>query len=479
VAGARLGLRWSIGGALLLSLMACGQAARSAAPGPESETVDLSPDLASGGSTSTSLVSRESFLQPADSISDAHRRDFMIGQAIFKQNWVAAPSNNRDHQGLGPLFNAQSCSACHAKGGRGGIADAGTPDALGLVLRLSRPGVGVHGAACDEPGYGAQFHPHAISGIPVDGILALTYAPRAVRLGDGTLVTLRVPSYALRQLNYGALCPGCLVSPRVALPLIGLGLLEAIPATDLLDRAAATRHDPDGVRGTVNRVWDVRSASQQIGRFGWKAEQPTLEQQLALAFNQDIGLTTTLFPHENTPATHVLATGRPSGGVAGGPEVSALQLERLNQWVHLLAVPMRRHATDRSVQHGQQLFHDFRCDACHVATQVTGMDDAFPELAHQVIHPYTDLLLHDMGPGLADGRPVGAASGAQWRTAPLWGIGLTGLITEHRTFLHDGRARDLTEAVLWHDGEAQAARRRFGAASRQDRDALIAFMLSL
>jgi CxxC motif-containing protein (DUF1111 family) len=457
--------------AALAAVAACG--------GPREVAIQESDyDAASGGLTTVGTVSRDSFTLPAADITDTHRRDFMIGQAVFNENWVTAPSNNRDHQGLGPLFNARSCSSCHGKAGRARPPDAEDPTRVGLLFRLSIPGEDAHGAPVPEPTYGGQFHPLALSRLPPDGTMAISYTEEAGTFGDGAAFSLRRPEYRFATLNYGAMAAEVQVSPRIGPALVGLGLLEAVPEADIRARAARPA-DADGVHGHCNAVWDVRAGRVALGRFGWKANQPTLEQQCAGALNGDIGIISELFPHENTTPAHVAALARPSGGENGAPEISALKLQRLIQWAHLLGVPRRRNVDDPQVRRGAQVFANCRCDACHAPVMTTGDGGEFPELAHQVIHPYTDLLLHDLGEGLADHRADYAAGPREWRTPPLWGIGLTETVNGHHQFLHDGRARDVGEAILWHGGEGLAARERFRTASAADRAALLAFLGSL
>jgi CxxC motif-containing protein (DUF1111 family) len=442
----------------------------------------------SGGATTVDDATRDSFTLPADNISDEHRRAFMVGQSVFNQNWVAAPSSNRDRQGLGPLFNARSCSSCHVKAGRGAPPAAATGEAgeageagepTGLLLRLSVPGTDAHGGPLPEPRYGGQFHPYAISGIEPDGVVEISVSEEPGRYGDGTAYTLGRPTYRCTHLAYGDLDARTLLSPRVAPQLCGLGLLAAISEDSLRACEVAERQDPDGVRGHANHVWNVRLGRLALGRFGWKAGQPTLEQQSAAAFNGDIGITSSLFGEENTPPSHLLARNRPSGGTDGGPELTALKLARLTQWTHLIGVPRRRDGDDPAVVRGEAAFARMRCDACHLPSVTTGVSSDFPELSQQTIHAYTDLLLHDLGDDLADGRPEYAAGPRDWRTPPLWGIGLISTVNGHHRLLHDGRARDLAEAILWHGGEAQASRARFRAADAGTRTDLIAFLASL
>ncbi len=361
-------------------------------------------DVRAGGATTVEIANRDSFLKPAGGITAVHRRAFMVGQSLFNQNWVAAPSANRAHQGLGPLFNAQSCSACHARGGRGAPPDPAQPGLDGLLIRLSVPGPGLSGGGGPEPSYGGQFHPYAIFGIPGDGQLAISWAPIAGRYGDGSPYVLDAPCYQLEHLAYGPLDAGTVLGPRVAPILVGMGLLEAIPEADIAARALANCQDADGVRGELSEVWDVRAKALRLGRFGWTAGQPSVEQQIAAAFQGDIGITSTLYPRENTMPSQVAALGRPSGCDPGSTELTALQLERITLWARLLAVPARRQLADAQVRQGAAVFLRCRCDACHVASWRTGADALLPELSGQLIHPFTDLLLHDLGPGLADRR---------------------------------------------------------------------------
>ncbi|MDF1661605.1 MAG: di-heme oxidoredictase family protein, partial [Planctomycetota bacterium] len=283
---------------------------------------------------------------------------------------------------------------------------------------------------------------------------------------DGTPYSLESPSYALTNLNYGPLDPSTMLSPRVAQPVFGLGLLETISEVDILANADENDADNDGISGRANRVTDVTTQQLVLGRFGWKASQPTVLQQSAAAFNGDIGLTTNLFPNENTTASQGATITAPSGG---SPEINDQILNDTSFYISTLAVPARRNVNDPSVQRGEQLFKVMNCDSCHVADFTTGQNAAIPELSNQSIHPYTDLLLHDMGAGLADGRPDFLANGQEWRTPPLWGIGLTQTVNGHNRFLHDGRARNLTEAILWHGGEGESSKEQFRGLSAAER----------
>jgi len=344
-----------------------------------------------------------------------------------------------------------------------------------MAIRISIPGRGLDGGPKPDPVYGAQIQTHALPGIKPEAVVLSTYQEIGGAYGDGTPYTLRQPRYLITDLGYGPMATNVVLSPLVAPAVIGLGLLEAVPEKTL--RALAGRPGlPDGIAGKVNLVWDAARRRQVAGRFCWKAEQPSVRQQCAMAFNGDMGLTTSLFPKENYTEAESICRSLSSGG---NPEVSDDIFDAVVLYASTLAVPARRNVTNAMVWRGEQLFNQLNCAACHLPRLETGKLPGFPELSHQLIHPYTDLLLHDLGEGLSDHRQVFAASGREWRTAPLWGIGLVGSVNEHTFFLHDGRARDLSEAILWHGGEAEAARERFRNLSVQERTALVRFLESL
>ena len=332
-----------------------------------------------------------------------------------------------------------------------------------------------------EPTYGTQLQDGAIQGHAGEGRMHISYRERKVRLSGGESVSLRVPSYKITDLGYGALHPQTQISPRVAPPMIGLGLLEAIPAAALLALEDPDDRNSDGVSGRVNRVWSATNRRLELGRFGWKAAKPDVLEQTVGAFSGDMGLSTSHAPDPAGDCSVVQAFCReaPHGAAAGQPEVPDNLLRLVVFYSRNLAVPARRDFDAPAVRRGRALFHDIGCTACHVPSFTTGPSTVSPHLAGQRIWPYTDLLLHDMGDGLADGRPEGHATGREWRTPPLWGIGLTETVSGHTFLLHDGRARNVKEAILWHDGEARKSRDSFTRLDKRDRERLIAFVNSL
>lgn len=427
----------------------------------------------SGGATTVFDATVSAFALPARNLGSEERRAFATGNNFFNDAWVIAPSTTEARDGLGPTFNATSCSGCHFKDGRSAPPPPGATGP-GLLFRLSVPGTGPRGEPRTEPTYGDQLQSQAVPGVPAEGTVEVTFTEVSGRLADGTLYTLQRPTYRLVPA-LGPLAPGTMLSPRVAPAIIGMGLLEAIPEADVTARADPDDLDGDGISGRPNRVWNSATGRVELGRFGWKANQPTVEQQVAGAFVGDIGITSRVSPAQNCPRPQALCSGAPAGGE---PELDDLKLDRVTFYSRTLAVPARRDATNPATARGAATFTSAGCSSCHTPSARTGASP-IPALARQQIQPFSDLLLHDMGPDLADDRPDFEASGTEWRTPPLWGIGLVPTVNGHTRFLHDGRARSLEEAVLWHAGEGEAAKRRYTQLSATDRAALLAFLRSL
>jgi CxxC motif-containing protein (DUF1111 family) len=421
-------------------------------------------------------ATRDAFGQVVPTLTPEHRREFFVGNSLFNTNWVSAPASVAERDGLGPLFNARSCSGCHFKDGRGRPPEPGSP-MTSMLLRVSvRDKQGPHGAPVDHPAYGGQIQGSALPGVAPEAEASVSYEDVPGAFADGERYTLRRPRYRLDKGGYGAIPADLLISPRVAPALVGLGLLEAVPEAALERLADPEDRNGDGISGRPNRVHDVAKNALALGRFGWKAEQPSVLQQTAAALLGDMGLTSSLFPGPgHAPEQQALST-LPDGG---SPEVGDTALHALALYARSLAVPARRNHTDANVLRGEELFTSSGCAGCHTPTLETGPASAVAELGSDRIHPYTDLLLHDLGAELSDDRPSFRAEGREWRTAPLWGIGLVRKVNEHTLFLHDGRARNLSEAVLWHNGEAARSRQVFVGLTRDDRRALIAFLESL
>ena len=448
----------------------------SACGGAEESTVEEGEQLPGGATTNTLLFGSNAFLPFADNISRDNRSLFATGNAFFNQAWTEAPSSTTARDGLGPLFNARSCSTCHFKDGRGRPPQGDETDLSSMLLRIGVPGAEPGAAPLPDPNYGDQLQPNGVDGVPGEAEPRVAYATVVGAYTDGAPYELLVPTYTIESPSHGAFAADLLISPRVAPAMIGMGLLEAIPDGRLGELSDPDDADGDGISGRMNRVWDASTASEAVGRFGWKAEQPSVRQQVAGAFVGDMGITSALFPAEDCTPPEVECQGAERGG---SPEISDELFDRVVRYSELLAVPARLTYEQPEVLRGKARFRELGCQSCHTPSHQTRADAELAEVSDQLIWPYTDLLLHDMGEALSDGRASFGAEGQEWRTPPLWGIGHYEAVNGHERLLHDGRARGVAEAVLWHGGEASAAQRGFVALSAADRLDLIAFVESL
>jgi len=462
-----------------LAFVAGAAACSDDAPPPASREIPLDPDRGlSAGAGTIFDTTKNAFAYPLRNLSSAHRDTFALGDHLFNRGWVPAgtPSTS-DNVGLGPTFNATSCSACHPRDGRGAPPEGDAPW-VGLLARLSVPGEDPHGGPRPEPSYGGQLNPSGVPGVPGEGTPRVRYEEAPGAYADGTRYVLLRPFYSFEGLAFGPLAADVLVSPRVAPGTYGLGLLEAVGEDTIVALADPDDTNRDGISGRPNYVWDARKNGKGLGRFGWKANQATIEQQTAGAFLGDIGATSSLHLAEDCP-TPQLACRSAKTGRDGAPDLTDKTLAAVTGYGLTLAVPARRDVDDEAVVRGERLFLASGCAACHTPKLVTGELTGYPEMSRQTIRPFTDLLLHDMGPGLADGRPDYLASGSEWRTPPLWGIGLVKTVNGHERLLHDGRARGVDEAILWHDGEGARAREAFRTMPASDREAMVRFLRSL
>ncbi|MCE9600529.1 MAG: thiol oxidoreductase [Spirochaetia bacterium] len=428
---------------------------------------DKGPEY-SGGETTVFTTTREAFSSPASNLAHETLPDFTFGHRLFTTSWVIAPASLTSFDGLGPVFNRVSCSGCHLKDGRGQPPEHYGDSMDSMLVRVSIPGQDSNGGPKPHPYYGDQINDRAILGAVAEGRVLIRYTEKPGKFPDGTKFSLRVPIYEFKEMAKGS--KGLLFSPRVAPAVFGNGLLEAISEETLL--ALSRDQAKSGtVRGVPNYVHDAVTGKRAIGRFGWKANVSNLTHQSAGAAAGDMGITNSIFGHENMgPEQH-------QDFLDGGkPEMTDAFLAKLVFYTRTLAVPARR-VTPES-QAGEKLFASSGCVACHIPTLQTSRSEV-AEVSNQVIHPYTDLLIHDMGEGLADGRQDFQANGRQWRTAPLWGIGLLKTVNRHEFLLHDGRARGMEEAILWHDGEAAVSRNNYMNLSREQRQSLIQFLKSL
>ena len=435
------------------------------------EQMDILDKRLSGGETTVFDATSHAFSTPAPNLSADGLAKHLEGDVEFEAVFVTVPAEV--NPGLGPVYNNIACINCHARDGRGRAPTSGEK-LTSMLFRVSLPnpeGDVTHGPV-PVPGFGTQLNNRAIFGVPPEGRVTINYTEGEFTTSDGVKVHLRTPSYKIEN-TYQPLPDDVEISPRVAPVVFGLGLLEAIPESTILALVDEDDQDGDGISGKANYVWDVQKNGLSLGRFGWKANQPTLIQQVASAYHDDMGITTSLLPRESSDGQSQY------DGRGDDPELSDEILDVVTFYVQTLAVPARRNLDDPIVQRGEALFESAKCSGCHIPTLKTGSLSGVPEVSNQTIQPFTDLLLHDMGPGLADNRPDFLASGSEWRTPPLWGIGLLKVVNGHTNLLHDGRARGLLEAILWHGGEAEQSREAVRGMSASDRDALIAFLESL
>lgn len=426
----------------------------------DAELVNLAGACSTGDQTSFA------FSYQINGLSSTQSLMFFVGNSFFNQSWVQAPSSTTARDGLGPLFNARSCSACHFRDGRG------APGAnAGLLFRL-----GTGSDNSPDAIYGAQLQDFSHNAVTPEGSMGITYVEEIGYFADGTTYSLRKPVYSVSGQNYGAMQGNMGISARVGQQMIGLGLLELISEADILAHADPYDSDGDGISGVANYVTDVVSGNLVIGRFGWKANVGSIPHQIAAAFNGDIGITSSYFPNENYTVNQPACSGLPNGG---SPEIEDNDLNAVVLYARTLAVPKRRDVNKAEVKYGAQFFKALGCVSCHKMNYTTGFGGDIAPLKNQKIAPYTDLLLHDMGPGLADNVPDHLASGSEWRTQPLWGLGLISTVNGHTFLLHDGRARSIEEAILWHGGEAEKSKEKYKKLAATQRNYLLKYLQSL
>ncbi|MET0400952.1 MAG: di-heme oxidoredictase family protein, partial [Cystobacter sp.] len=465
---------------------------------PLLDSVPLPSSTLLGGEASVSYNYSEEphrvFQQMANNIGIADTQRFVEGRRLFHTSFVDGkhsespdinPPFTAHAQQLGPRYNNIRCIACHTLNGRSAVPTLGAPlDTVAIETAAASSAAGV----TPDPTYGLNVQQRATStGAPDYSVSVKSYEKTSRTLADGEALELQKPVYAFKGPVPAQF------SVRQAPQVIGGGLLEAVDETTILARADPDDRDGDGVRGVPNWVIHPETGQRHLGRFGWKASKASLRHQAADALLKDMGVTSPLYKS--------LACQRGTAScnaAAPAPSVSESELERLSDYLALLGVPAQRslrsgfmdgirvspeHDVDPPrITAGAALFAQAGCATCHAPQLQTGSTHRLAELRDQTIRPYTDLLLHDLGPGLADTLTQGQAGPSLWRTAPLWGLGSLKYVqggAQNVRYLHDGRARTLMEAIAWHGGEADASRLRFEALSRTDRAAVLAFLESL
>lgn len=457
---------------------------------PEVEISEANP----GGETTVPYKPFASFMQPAANLPTEEQPHFHAGKALAHQPWVKAPTITFARDGLGPLYNARTCLACHINGGRGIMPRDGNHLLFTNFLRLSIPGKDkIHGVI-PEPTYGDQLQAqstalaHQLKHLKVpyqegqpkpEGYLYISWPTKTFVYPDGQITELRYPDPRIENLGYGPMHPETMMGIRNAPPIHGVGLLELIPQSQIDQIAESQNKQNDEISGRINQVWDYEAKKTVPGRFGLKANKASVRLQTAGALNGDMGITNPIFRDQPCTEAQVNCQKQIHGTDKHGNEVSEKQLSMFVDFTRSLGVPERRNPNHPTTLKGREHFYQIGCASCHHPSYTTANSERYPYLSNQKIWPYTDLLLHDMGPDLADGRPDYEADGNEWRTPPLWGIGLSKKVNGAQNFLHDGRARTIEEAILWHGGEAEKVKQQFTSLDKVDREALIRFVESL
>lgn len=453
----RFSKRWSALLVLSMALASC--------EGEAPQVVDTFPYVGKAGGGMATVY--DSYLvpfgQPIPLLTDEEQKKHDRGDVLFERRFVS--SGNKVYAGLGPLFNESSCDACHPNDGRSAFPDRLNAPS-GFFLRISQGNDPIYGPIAATH-FGGQLQQNAVRGFQPEVRFAVSYTDKIVTYQDGTRVVLKQPHYSITSIE-NPLPTEYELSPRIGMPVFGLGLLELIPEEEILKHADPEDRDGDGVSGRPNYVWDHVKDKISLGRFGWKANTASLYEQCAAAMANDMGLTNPLFTLEE----------RGDASLGRALEVSQQELEEVAFYCQTLAVPGRSNVNDPQVKLGERLFTELGCDVCHVPSMTTGTSN-IASLDRQTIHAFTDMLLHDMGDDLADGRSDHLADGKEWKTRPLWGIGHTLRANGHENFLHDGRAKSIEEAILWHGGEAETAQKKYLELKKDDRDALMSFLRSL
>jgi CxxC motif-containing protein (DUF1111 family) len=429
--------------------------------------------LFAGGAGTIFDNSADAYIYPMANLSQEDQDKHTEADGTFEHKFsVDLATSGKPFSGLGPLFNHESCSGCHLRNGRAAPPTSAT-DKSGLLIRLSEDGTDEHGGPKGLTGFGGQLQ--NFSGkptIPIEANFTITYLSIQELFPDQEVVILKKPTYILGN-KYMEMPANYKTSPRVASLMVGLGLLEAVSETTILDFVDEFDQNKDGISGRPNYGWSPEYNKMMLGRFGWKAAMPSLKEQSAGALNQDMGLTNPVFRSENCEGqTNCINTGVKT-------DVDLEQLELFTFYCQTVAVPAPRNLKDSSVQRGKATFKKIGCDKCHRPSMKTGNLHPIAALNNQLIFPYTDMLLHDMGNDLSDGRQDFTATGNEWRTPPLWGIGLSLVVNNHIRLMHDGRADGYEEAILWHGGEGAKSKKEYKLLTKSQRVDLINFLKNL
>ena len=417
--------------------------------------------------SSTIFLSAGSLQAPLSSLNDSQIDTFVLGKSFFSVPWVEAPSATTARDGLGPLFSANTCTGCHPGNGKGAVYNKNGHIARSLVTRLSIGNLQHRDSKLGfspEPTYGSQLSINAVYGVPYEGKPSRSYINKTL-LFNGANITLHKPIYGVTDLQYGTLSKNVILSQRIPPALIGLGLLEEISDKQILSNEDIEDKNKDGISGKANRVYSPETGKLELGRYNWKANASKVKHQVAGAMSNDMGLTSPLYPNESCTSSQRECLESPKGRETF--DVPMKRLDAVTFYLKNLEVPQV--SEDQDYKDGLEIFKQITCASCHIPN--------FTLNNGKRIHPFSDLLLHDMGEDLADGRREFQATGNEFRTPPLWGISVYSKILKNRVnFLHDGRAKTLEEAILWHDGEATQSKHNFINLSAQKQKILIDFL---
>ncbi|RYZ89830.1 MAG: hypothetical protein EOP04_05760, partial [Proteobacteria bacterium] len=423
------------------------------------------PQALSAGAHTVPLIKAEQdqklhYSQSSLNIAPKDMQGFLEGRSLFHSNFTSgqhtetgidfSPERLAKQKGLaGPALDASACASCHAHNGSFSAEEKDRPT---HVLKIAK----ADGSAHDE--FGLQIQKSELAKATQ---LKITNETKVETFADGTKVTLTAPKYTMA---------GAQISARIPQMVYGLGLLEGVSESDIASLVPCVVPST-GVSGKLSEAIHPKTGRKALGRFGWKAGKISLEHQISEAALLDLGVTTPLFPSESCEKTGKCG--------AGTPELAAEDVDRLLTYMRTIAVPVQRNVKDERFINGEKVFAKLNCTSCHLPTSYTDNKHPIEKLRGQTFHAYTDLLLHDMGEALSDGKAENNASSSEWRTPPLWGLGLMKIVNGQLLLLHDGRAKSYEEAILWHGGEASAMQAAFRALPKDDRDDLYFFLESI
>lgn len=438
------------------------------------------PEELSAGTATIFNSSPKAYDTPADWVTGQLETRFNLGNMLY-DNARNSSSGGNYGGGLGPVYAGYSCASCHHNAGRtkptlwtDGGSGTGFSSMLVYITRRN-------GAFFQD--YGRVLHDQSIYGVKAEGKLSVKYTEKEYQFPDGEKYTLCTPHYSITEWYADSIRPEDLfISVRIPLRHVGLGQMMALDPTEIEALAARSNYPEYGISGRCNYV--VERGVKQLGISGNKAQHADLT--VELGFSSDMGTTNSRYPEEICEGQLQMSQGSMMGLLYDQLDISTEDMENVDLYMQSLGVPARRNVTDATVKRGEEMFYKSKCHLCHTVTLHTKKrgtvllaGSQLPWLGGQVIHPYSDFLLHDMGEELSDNYVSGLARGNEWRTTPLWGIGLQEAVNGHTYFLHDGRARNFVEAIMWHGGEGEASKNLFKNLPKADRDALVTFLQSL